>query len=178
LIRSPNPLAQAALVMTTFGLGWALLGVAGLPVGTAARVGLALVAAVVAAAVAATCLRLQKVHPRPPRRAPATGLRDFVWVNVAQVVVILVAVPLLTVAGAPALIAPVTCLVVGAHFFPLARIFGQPQYWWTGTLLLGVAAAGAASAFAGSTTPAVFVTVGFPAAAVLWATALHLSARG
>lgn len=178
VMRPSDPLVQAALIMTTFGLAWTLLGVAGLPVGTTARVGFVLVALVVAGAVAAICLRLQTADPCRPRRSPATGLRDFLWVNVVQIVVILAAVPLLTRAGAPVLIAPVTLLVVGLHFFPLAHIFGQPQYWWTGALLISIAAAGAVAMLAGPATPTVFVIVGFPAAAVLWATALHLAARG
>jgi hypothetical protein len=173
-----DPIRQAGQVVTAFGLAWAVLGVVVLPVGDEVRVVLVLVAVAGAVAVAVACARLLAAVPRRPRRLPAAGSRDFLLVNAAQVVAVLVAVPLLIRAGAPTLIAPVTCLVVGLHFFPLARVFGQPQYRWTGTLLVIVAAVGAAAFVADAGMPTVFAMVGLPAASVLWATALHLAARG
>lgn len=173
-----RPLLQAGWVATTFGLAWAVLGVVALPVGGAMRVVLVLVAVAGAVAVAVTCARLLAAVPRPSRRVPPNGSRDYVLINAAQVVAVLVAVPLLYRAGAPALVAPVTCLVVGLHFFPLARVFGQPQYVWTGALLVVVAAAGVVAFVADAGVPTVFAVVGLPAAAVLWATAVHLAAHG
>lgn len=181
-MRLSHPFMQAILVMTTFGLAWVLLGIAGVGVGSdpgaLLLAVLVLVAVVAAVAVLVTGARRLAAVPRQPRRFPPTGFRDFMWVNLAQALVILVAIPLLTKAGVPGLIAPVTCLVVGLHFFPLARIFDQPQYWSTGTLLVVVAAVGAATFLAGAATPTTFVVVGLPAAVVLWATALHLAVRG
>ena len=76
------------------------------------------------------------------------------------------------------LIPPVVCLIVGAHFFPLARLFDQPQYWWTGASLSIVAAAGFITLAAGAGAEVSRVVVGLGAAITLWGTSLHVARRG
>ena len=66
------------------------------------------------------------------------------------------------------------CAIVGVHFFPLARIFDESLYAWTGALLCAVSVGGmiGLAVVDGQASRAV---VGLGAAAVLWATALCLS---
>jgi hypothetical protein len=175
--RNRGPLAQGILTMVVFGLAWAVAGAVGLP--SAARIAAWAVALVLAVVVAGAALRSRPA--RTVRRGPTTANpgRDFGWVNLAQTVLIVAAVVGLGRAGHPVLIAPVTCLVVGLHFLPLARIFGiVPLYLWTGAVLIVIAAVGFVLVAAGVSTGAVLAAVGLPAALTLWATSLRLPRYG
>ena len=74
----------------------------------------------------------------------------------------------------PLLIAPATCLVVGLHFLPLARIFGIPLYGSTGLILIAVAVIGFVLFAADISVDGILVTVGLAAAVTLWCTSLLL----
>ncbi|SCF00057.1 hypothetical protein [Micromonospora mirobrigensis] len=173
-----GPLTMGVLTMIVYGLAWLVAGVTGLPVPTGVRLALSLVGVVTAGAVLIAGGRLRARGPGRSRRVRPHSMRWFHLVNVAQTVAILVAVLALLRAGAPGLIVVAVCLVVGAHFLPLARIFDVPGYWWTGGLLILVAAAGAAAYGYGATNATVRSAIGLPAAVILWATALEVSRRG
>jgi hypothetical protein len=74
------------------------------------------------------------------------------------------------------LIPAVICLIVGAHFFPLAHVFDQPQFGWTGTALCLVGAVGLVlvPAVGGEAARAV---VGLSAAVTLWVASLYTSSN-
>jgi hypothetical protein len=78
--------------------------------------------------------------------------------------------------GQAPLIPAVVCAIVGVHFFPLARIFDERIYTWTGVLLCAVSVGGivALAAVDGQASRAV---VGLGAAAMLCASSLRLSRR-
>ena len=98
-------------------------------------------------------------------------------IGVAQAVVIGVLVILLLRTGNDAWLPPAVCMVVGLHFLPLAQVLAQPQYWWTGVMLCGVALAGSLTLL---DVPAGIsqAVVGCGAATVLWVTSVHLAGRG
>jgi hypothetical protein len=171
--RNQGPLAQGILTMTVFGLGWAVVGVTGLFGSPAGRVAGYLRAAVVAGAVAVAALRSPpgRVHRRSGSANPG---RDFGLVNLAQGVLILVAVLAFGRAGHPVLIAPAACLVVGLHFLPLARVFGIPLYRSTGAVLIAIAVIGFVLFAADVSVDGILVTVGLAAAVTLWCTSLLL----
>jgi hypothetical protein len=174
-----DPVVSGIMVMSVFGTGWALVGVGGLVSSVPLRVVGWVVALALAALVVRTALRWHAspdpARIRPRAQPPGDPGRTFLLVNVAQAVLILLAVLGLTRLGRPEYIAPAVCLVVGLHFLPLARAFAVPLYWTTGLALVAVAVLGAVLAAVGVGTGAVFAVVGLCAALTLWATALQLA---
>ncbi|HET6698323.1 MAG TPA: hypothetical protein VFG88_04485 [Nocardioidaceae bacterium] len=73
------------------------------------------------------------------------------------------------------LIAPLVCVVVGVHFLPLATLFVQPLFRWSGIALVVVGAVGVALALGESGGEAARLVVGLGAAVVLWATSVATS---
>ncbi|WP_244200627.1 hypothetical protein [Micromonospora arborensis] len=173
-----GPLSMGIITMIVYGLLWLIVGVTGLPVPNGVRLALDLAAVVGAGALLVTCRRLQARGPARVRRVHPHSMRWFHLVNLAQTALILAAVFGLVRAGSPGLIVVAVCLVVGLHFLPLARIFDVPGYWWTGALLILVAAAGATAYELGTGNETVRAVVGLPAAVALWSTALDVSRRG
>ncbi|MCL6633859.1 MAG: hypothetical protein K6T63_14660 [Alicyclobacillus herbarius] len=57
----------------------------------------------------------------------------------AEGVLVVISVAVCVVTHRPDLIAPAVSLVVGLHFFPLARIFHLKLYYWTGAVICLVA---------------------------------------
>jgi hypothetical protein len=173
-----GPLAQGILTMVVFGLGWALVAAAGLTSSAPGRIAAGAVAVVLAVLVAGLALRSGAAPSARRGRSSANPGRDFVRVNVAQTVLILVAVLGFARADHPLLIAPATGLIVGLHFFPLARIFGVRLYLVTGAVLVLIAAAAFVLVTTDAPDSAVLVAVGLPAAATLWCTSLLLPRHG
>ena len=60
--------------------------------------------------------------------------RQFGWITAIEGAAILLAVIVLNVTRRPNYIASVIALVVGLHFFPLARLFGVSSYYATALL--------------------------------------------
>ncbi|MBU6536405.1 hypothetical protein HZS56_35915 [Streptomyces sp. A108] len=114
--------------------------------------------------------------PRHVRRAAVDSFQVFGRVNVGQTVAIVASVMLLGRFDQWVYVPAAVCLVVGAHFLPLARTFAQPQYWWTGGLLMALAPVGAVAL--GGDGANGRVLLGFGAALVLWTTALHVARKG
>jgi len=82
-------------------------------------------------------------HAPPPTTAQAdlqVG-RRFGWITAIEGAAIFLVVVLLNATGRPDFILPVIALIVGLHFFPLARLFGASIYYVTGLLgcVIGVA---------------------------------------
>lgn len=171
-----DPLLQGIYILVVFGFGWSVVGATG--IGGVVVLAVAVIAAIVVGMTAIRARTGGTSQSRPRRRSLPNAAAGFFWVNIAQTVLILVSVSALVKLGVPALVPVAVCLVVGLHFLPLARFFGQPQYWWTGALLVIVAADGGAWYAAGSTAAVIRMAVGIPAAVVLWVTALHLAKRG
>lgn len=168
---------NGAFVMSFFALVWAAAAASGIRGGVAvAAVGLAAgalsVAAMVFAARAAATAGRDRNRALPPRWNHGVGV-----VNTAQVAAILLTVFALVNLDRPALLPAAICLIVGAHFFPLARLFDQRQYVWTGAGLTAVAVVGFAVSAAGVGMGATRAVVGLGAAAVLWGTSFHVAAR-
>lgn len=166
--------------MTAFGLGWAIVGITGLLPGGVVRIAAYALAVAAAGAVVLGAFRFRSrpaVSAGAPRRVSPNAGRYFVLIDAGQAVAIVVAVYGLVKAGVPELIPSVACLVVGLHFLPLARIFDVPLYWWSGALLILVAAGGIAAVAYGAPIGVVLAMVGLPAAAVLWATSLAVACR-
>jgi hypothetical protein len=180
-VSTRDGVGSGLTVMCMFGVFWGILGVSGLDVPTGPRVVLILVVVAVGWALlrAARLSRAAHAADAPePARSPRSR-QIFLWVNVGQATLITASAFALGVTRHPALIPPVICLIVGLHFFPLAHGFGVPLYWLTGAALCLLAVAGGVMAFAGGPRSQVpFLVVGFPAAAILWATSLVLARRG
>jgi hypothetical protein len=167
---------RGVLVLALFALAWALVGASGLPTGAAWA--LRIVAVMLVAAAIAAAYRPAAVGAvERERRLPGGWRRRVGIVNVTQFVVIALVVVVFIAAGRPEFVPPVVCLVVGVHFFPLARLFDQPQYTWTASGLCLVACAGLLVLVTGPGPAPSRVVVGIGATATLLATAGHLAAR-
>jgi hypothetical protein len=178
-VNRHNGIAQGVLVMTAFSLFWAVLAATGAP-SPAAVIGLVVLGVAVAATVLATGLRwaARSAVRGSTRQVRESSRKVFALVNLGQTVLILIAVFGLAKAGHPGLIPAAVCCVVGLHFLPLARVFDVRTYLLTGTLLIAVAALGAAVYSQDPDGTLARVVVGLPAAVTLWATSLLIARRG
>jgi hypothetical protein len=169
---------RGVLILAVFATAWALLASWAVATSVLPKVIAAVVSVLIFAAVLTVARgsadRLK--HARTVR--PAVGAHAYEWINVGQAVAIALAVAILASAGAAVLLPAVICLIVGGHFLPLAWLFRQPQYWWTGALLVAAAVAGLVLLGVGVLPRLSIVVVGFGAALVLWATAADLARRG
>ncbi|GAA2625413.1 hypothetical protein [Streptomyces vastus] len=167
--------------MSVFASMWEILGVSGLIPRVSASALFCAAALAIAAAVISVTLTIRfgaLPGPRRTRRVTPNSFRVFGQVNIGQTVAIVAAVMILGRLDLWVYIPAAVCLVVGLHFLPLARSFAQPQYWWTGGLLITLALAGAVTLADGGDAANVRLFIGFGAALVLWATALHVARRG
>lgn len=168
---------RGVLILATFALVWAMAGSTGPADAAEGRVLFAAVAALIVL-VGARALRVGWLPASVRQRRLAEDWpRRFNRVVAAEAAGIAAAVGICLGVGASRALPVAICLVVGAHFLPLARTFDQPQYRWTGWLLLLVSAAGLLAIAAGHAAGAV-TTVGFGAAIILCGTALHVLLRG
>ncbi|MFD6888629.1 hypothetical protein [Streptomyces sp. NPDC059957] len=168
---------RGAIVLASFALVWAFAGgsgIASMPV--AVTVGV--VAAVLTAGAVVLAFRGAAGAPVRQVRLPEKWNRGVGLVNLAEVVAIFAVIAGSNAAGRPELIPAGICLVVGLHFFPLARLYDQWQYKWTAALLTAVAVAGFAAVAAGAAGEPVRVVVGLGAAVVLLGSSLHVAVRG
>ena len=168
---------RGVLILAGFAIIWAMAGSTGVSDPTSSRI---LFGAAVALAVLVAVPALRSgwlpISARP-RRLAEDWQRRYNRVAVAEAGGIGVAVAVCLGVGAPRALPVAICLVVGAHFLPLARIFDQPQYRWTAVALVAVATAGLVAVAAGHAATAIAI-VGFGAAVALCVTALHVATRG
>ncbi|MEU6658485.1 hypothetical protein [Streptomyces sp. NPDC046821] len=168
---------RGAIVLAVFALVWAFAGGSGI---SAMPVSVTIGAIAVVLTVVAVVLAFRS-NSRPASRMvnlPAKWTRGVGMVNMAEVVAIFAVIAASNASGHPELIPPGICLVVGLHFFPLARLYDQWQYKWTAIFLTVVAVAGLVISAAGTTMETVRAIVGLGAAAVLWASSFHVAVRG
>ncbi|MEU0088279.1 hypothetical protein [Streptomyces sp. NPDC006274] len=177
LTLTQNLRRRGATVLAAFALVWAFAagsGIASMPVAVAVgAVGAVLTGAAVALAFRGAAGPARRVVRLPEKWNRGVGL-----VNGLEVVAVFAVIATANATGHAELIPPGICLVVGLHFFPLARLFDQWQYTWTGVLLTAVAVVGAVVAAAGSPGETVRVVVGAGAAVVLWLSSFHVALRG
>ncbi|MET9345259.1 DUF7010 family protein [Streptomyces termitum] len=166
---------RGVYVLTAFGLVWAFAGGSGLPgPGFPAAVALGVV---LAGATLAVGLRGTAREATRPVRLPERWARGIGVVNAVEAGAIVAVIAVSNASGHQEWIPAGVCLVVGLHFFPLARLYDQRQYGWLAVALtaLGVLAAGLLAA--GAATETVRAVTGLGAALALWATAVHVALR-
>ncbi|MYW64349.1 hypothetical protein GTY65_09725 [Streptomyces sp. SID8379] len=170
---------RGTVVLSVFALVWAFAGASGTGPADGA-VPLATEAVAVLLTVAALFLGLRKGAAPSPRTVnlPANWARGVGIINGLEVLAIFAVIAAANASGRPGLVPVGIALVVGLHFFPLARLYDQGQYRWTAALLCAVAVAGLLLYAAGGADTTVRVVVGLGAAVVLWVSAFHLALRG
>ncbi len=170
---------RGTLVLCVFALVWAFAAASG--TGSATDV-VPLVTEAAAVLVTAGTVYLgyrrgaapsPRVVSPPPNWARGVGI-----VNTVELVAVLAVIAASNASGHPSLIPVGVALVVGLHFFPLARLYDQRQYRWTAALLTAVAVVGLVLVAAGLSAEGVRGVVGLACAVVLWGTACHLAVRG
>ncbi|MGV9843761.1 DUF7010 family protein [Streptomyces fungicidicus] len=170
---------RGTLVLSVFALLWAFAGASGTGAATDA-VPLSIEVAAVLVTAAAVYLGHRAGAAPSPRSVslPENWARGVGIVNGVEVAAIVAVIAAANGSGRPELVPVGIALVVGLHFFPLARLYDQWQYRWTAALLTAVAVVGLVLAGAGLTAGSVRIVVGLGCAAVLWAAAYHLALRG
>lgn len=141
-------LASAGFMMAFFGAAWWAWGVAGIRgvfIGETAAFFLLLAGATIVlvsgSALLSRAARQLPHDPSPPERArgQAEGKRygvTFGLVFGIEMATIALGSLLLNLPHHPAFLLPFVSIVVGAHFFPLARLFVMRVYYATGGLLV------------------------------------------
>ena len=125
--------------LTGFGTLWLLNGVPNgkLPQ-TVFGIALAGVAASLLAAGFLILQRARRLPNAPLDQAKRTRMkRVFRTVNLVQWLAIFAAILLLNLLHHAAYIVPAASIIVGLHFYPLARLFRTQSHYITGTLLIG-----------------------------------------
>ncbi|AYN44064.1 hypothetical protein D9753_36035 [Streptomyces dangxiongensis] len=112
------------------------------------------------------------------RRGAPNSFQVFGQVNIGQTVAVVGTILILGRLDLWLYVPAAVCLIVALHFLPLARSFAQPQYWWTGGLLMALALVTVLSLAGGMDAANARALLGFGAAGILWATALHVARRG
>jgi hypothetical protein len=129
--------ATGVLVVSIFGALWFLLGLAAserLSAVTAASLAIGL-GALVAGALALRHRAASLPSMADPEERRRIG-RTFGRVNALQWAAIVVIAVVLGRLHLDAYTPAAVTVVVGLHFFPLARLFHQPQHWLTGAVLV------------------------------------------
>ncbi|MFC9507831.1 hypothetical protein [Streptomyces sp. NPDC057002] len=170
---------RGTVVLSVFALVWAVAAASGTGSATdIAPLGIE-VAAVLVTAVALYLAYRKDAAPSPRTvNLPANWARGVGIVNTIELVAVFAVIAASNASGRPEVIPAGIALVVGLHFFPLARLYDQWQYRWTATLLTAVAIVGFVLVAAGLTSETVRIAVGLGSAVVLWASAYHLAVRG
>ncbi|MFE7550321.1 hypothetical protein [Streptomyces gardneri] len=168
---------RGAIVLAVFGLVWALAGGSGVAA-AAVSVAVGVVAAAVTVGAVVVAFRGTRGPVTRTVRLPEKWNRGVGLVNGAELVAIFAVIAASNASGHPELVPVGICLVVGLHFFPLARLFDQPQYRWTAILLTALAPVGLAVLAAGASAETIRAVVGLGAAAVLWGSSFHVALRG
>ncbi|RPF41519.1 hypothetical protein EDD96_5325 [Streptomyces sp. Ag109_G2-6] len=166
---------RASLIGTAFGVMWFALGQPA--VHGAARPFVLAAGALLFAASAATVVRLLLLARRTPASvkgappAPGGGGPKFLTVLLIEVAVLGAGNNYIrTTLDRPEMMLSWSALVVGAHFFPLARTLRAPMLRWVGAAMLAtVGLAALAVLVLGADKEAWRYVPGLGCAAVLWA---------
>ncbi|MFJ6421234.1 DUF7010 family protein [Streptomyces hydrogenans] len=161
---------RGVVVLSVFGVVWALAGGSGLPAPGLVVAGV--LGAVLAGATLAAGFRGTAGEVTRPVRLPERWNRGVGIVNAAEAAAIVGVIAGSNASGHPEWIPVGICLAVGLHFFPLARLYDQRQYGWVAVVLTALAVLGAALLAAGVSAESVRAAVGLPAALALFGTAV------
>lgn len=166
---------RGALILALFAGLWAAVGASGLPPDLAA--GARIAGAAISGTVILVAFRPGEAPAERRRHQPVGWYRRVGLVNLVQAGAIAVVVLGFIASGVPQLVPPVVCVIVGLHFFPLARLFDQPQYVWTAAGACAAGVAGLLALMLGAGLETSRMLVGLGAAATLWLTAVRLALR-
>jgi hypothetical protein len=135
--------AIGVVALAAFALGWTALGVTTLPAAGAASVLVVSSTLSVVVVLGAVRVFLQAAASRSRSAAGYRpgGARLVAAVVGAEVVGVILVARVLPLTGHRDVVPVAVCLVVGVHFFPLARLFHVPLYHRTGVALCAVVAA-------------------------------------
>ncbi|MFD6277746.1 hypothetical protein ACFWFI_19560 [Streptomyces sp. NPDC060209] len=168
---------RGTLVLSVFAVIWAFAGASGL-----ASSGAALAIEIIALLLTAVAIVLayRKGSAPSPRMVdlPANWARAVGIVNVVEVAAVFAVIAASNASGHTEFIPAAIALVVGLHFFPLARYYDQWQYKGTAVLLSVVAVVGFGLIAAGLSAESVRAVVGLGSAVALWASAYHVAVKG
>ncbi len=170
---------RGTAVLSVFALVWAVAAASGTGSATdVAPLGIEVTAVLLTAV--ALHLGYRKDAAPSPRTVdlPANWARGVGIVNTVELVAVFAVIAASNASGRPEAVPAGIALVVGLHFFPLARLYDQWQYRWTAALLTTVAVVGFVLVAAGVTSETVRLVVGLGSAVVLWASAYHVAVRG
>ncbi|MWV29652.1 hypothetical protein [Rathayibacter iranicus] len=172
--------AGGLLLMAVFTMWWASDTFTGWPVPAAMVVTVFCACAAVLFVVQAFRLLIARSRMSPERtdsdRATKPNGALFGAVFAAEGVLIGVAVGILGAHGLNRFLVPGIAVIVGLHFFPMARIFGRTLDLWLATWTTLVGAVGVVVVlFDGSTWPVVWSWVGAGAAAATFAYGASMS---
>jgi hypothetical protein len=140
-VAGGNP-AIGAMFLSFFGTIWLMLGCLcnstryDLAAIVSGAIGLGIFSA---ALVAAARLRKQRPAKAEPTLAELRRDRTFNRINIVQWVVCGLSALALNLTGHPEWIMASIILVVGLHFFPLAKLFQRPSHHVMGTILVFIA---------------------------------------
>ncbi len=165
-LKSTGP--EGPIILSIFGAIWAMVGLG--YAGVSPLVWLVPVALGIGL-IGVVLRRSRGLIPPPPQERRRIGRLVGIWSGV-EGVVIFVAVNLCINLGHPEWIVSSICLIVGLHFFPLARGLPVRVYYVSGTLLSALGLAGLTDHIPFA--PSVVVALG--AALVLWGTVAAISA--
>ncbi|MEY9846741.1 hypothetical protein [Streptacidiphilus sp. MAP5-3] len=155
-----------------FGFGWWMWGLGGVAVAVALPVGIA-----VALALMLTARR--RLPDEAGEFASPQVRRTFGLINGAQWLLIGGAVAGCVVGGVPELLPALVAVIVGAHFVPLAAVFGDPRLRVPGALLVATGIAGVLLRSLSHPSAGTMATsVGVPCAVILWGTGVWVVATG
>jgi hypothetical protein len=170
--------ASAVIFLAFFGTLWAMVGINGLqgldesvffPI--AILIGVGLVAGGI------YLLRAAKRRIVPSASQVSQGRRatyKWFWIIFAtELIAIVIAKVVVGMIQRPDLFVPLTLLIVGIHFFPMAALFRIKLYYWTGVLLcicvpLTLVAVPERLHFENLQITVWWVVLGFSAAIILW----------
>ncbi|GAB3272625.1 DUF7010 family protein [Arthrobacter pigmenti] len=172
--RSRTLRRHGILVLALFAILWAVVGASGLPPDLAS--GARITGVIISAAIIVVALRPGRPMAERRRNQPDGWYGRVGLINLVQAAAIALVVLGFITAQLPQLVPPVVSVIVGLHFFPLARLFDQPQYLWTAA---GACAAGIAGLLliAGAGFETSRIAVGLGAALTLWLTTVWLALR-
>jgi hypothetical protein len=165
-LQSAGP--AGPIILALFGAVWAMVGLGFAGVSLM----LWLVPIVISIGMIGLVLRRsQGLVPPPPEEGRRIGKLVGIWSGV-EGVAIFVAITICNTLGHPEWIVSSICLVVGLHFFPLARGLPVRLYYVSGAILSVLGVAGLADL----TPIAPSIAVALGAALVLWGTVLRILA--
>jgi hypothetical protein len=154
--------SKGAVILAFFGAAWMMAGLLESRRASELAISLVCLGALIIGGVALTQLRSR---PRGSHASPF-DLRAYGIINVIQWALIIATAAVLPAVGYRDWVAPVSIMVVGLHFLPLARMFDK-LYYATGVSLMSLAAAYPFVSAAGPKSPDGLLGAGL----ILWATA-------